>query len=89
MNNCTNSKNIFQEAINHCRWKNVLCNVLKKINISNYKNKNFEEIIVDIYNICDNVEGVGMLAVYDITAGICRYHKINIDKVYIIGSGPR
>lgn len=82
-------ENIFEEAINHCRWKKSLFCVLKKINICNYENKTFEEIILEIYNICDNIEGVGMLSIYDITAAICRYNKINIDKVYIIGKGPK
>lgn len=26
---------------------------------------------------------------YDISAAICRKHKININKVFIIGSGPK
>lgn len=86
---CRRSTNIFQEAISHCRWKKVLNNILKQINIVNYKNKTFEEIIYDIYNICDNVKGVGMLTIYDITSAICRYYKININKVYIIGNGPK
>ena len=30
-----------------------------------------------------------MLSMYDISAGICRYYNINIDKVYIIGNGPK
>ena len=30
-----------------------------------------------------------MLAIYDITSAICRYYNINIDKVYIIGNGPK
>jgi hypothetical protein len=30
-----------------------------------------------------------MLSVYDITSAICRYYKIIIDKVYIIGGGPK
>ena len=82
-------ENIFEEAINHCRWKKSLYLVLKEINICNYENKTFEEILLEIYNICDNIEGVGMLSIYDITAAICRYNKINIDKVYIIGKGPK
>ena len=82
-------ENIFEEAINHCRWKKSLYLVLKEINIYNYKNKTFEEILLEIYNICDNIKGVGMLSIYDITAAICRYNKINIDKVYIIGKGPK
>jgi hypothetical protein len=30
-----------------------------------------------------------MLSIYDITAAICRFNKINIEKVYIIGKGPK
>jgi hypothetical protein len=89
MKSCNNSTNIFQEAIDHCRWKKVLNLVLEKINISDYENKTFEEIIFEIYNICDNVNGIGMLTIYDITSAICRYYTINIDKVYIIGNGPK
>lgn len=88
MKSC-NSTNIFQEAINHCRWKKVLCNVLEKINISDYENKSFEEIIVEIHNMCISVSGIGLLTVYDITSAICRYYEININKVYIIGAGPK
>lgn len=82
-------ENIFEEAINHCRWKKSLYLLLKKINICNYENKTFEEILLEIYNISSNIKGVGMLSVYDITAAICRYYKININKVYIIGKGPK
>ncbi len=81
----------FEEALSHCRWKTVLRNVLTeiKINISKYYNKTFEEIITLIYSICESVKGIGMLSVYDITSAICKYYKINIDKVYIIGNGPK
>lgn len=89
MKSCNNSTNIFQEAINHCRWKKALHSILTKINIVNYENKTFEEIMFEIYNICDNVKGLGMLTIYDITSAICRYYKINIDKVYIVGNEPR
>ena len=89
MKSCNDSTNIFQEAIDHCRWKKALHDILKKINIVNYENKTFEEIIFEIYDICDNIKGVGMLTIYDITSAICRYHKIIIDKVYIIGNGPK
>ena len=89
MKSCNRSTNIFQEATDHCRWKKVLHSVLNKINIVDYENKTFEEIIFEIYNICDNVKGVGMLTIYDITSAICRYYTINIDKVYIIGNGPK
>lgn len=69
-------------------WKTVLRNTLKIIDIEKYKDKNFDEIYVEIYNICKEINGLGKLVIYDITEAICRYHNINIDKVYIIGSGP-
>ena len=86
---------IFQEAIDHCRWKKVLRNnVLTKTefqehNLHEFKSKNFNEILLFVYNICDKVEGIGMLTIYDITSAICRYNKINIEKIYIIGKGPK
>ncbi len=93
MSSCLKGKNLFYEAIAHCRWKKVLYNILKDIdiNIKNdyFQNKTFEDIIIEIYNICVNIKGLGMLTVYDITAAICRYYKINIDKVFIIGNGPK
>jgi phage regulator Rha-like protein len=89
-NNDNINDDIFNEAISHCRWKNILKNtVLNKINISEYKNKQFDDILIDIYNMCKNINGIGKLTIYDITSCICRYHKININKVYIIGSGPK
>jgi len=89
MKTCNHSTNIYQEAIDHCRWKKVLHLILKEINILDYKNKTFEEIICKIYDICHNVQGIGMLTMYDITSAICRYYNININKVYIIGNGPK
>lgn len=89
MASCGMSKHVFQEAIDHCRWKGVLRNVLNNIIITDYKNKNFEEIMTDVYNICHNVSGIGMLTIYDITSSICRKYNVNIDKVYIIGNGPK
>jgi hypothetical protein len=90
MKTCNKSNNMFQEAIDHCRWKKVLHSVLKKINVSNYNNNNtFEEIFLQIYIICNDVKGIGTLTIYDISAAICRFYKINIDRVYIIGNGPK
>jgi hypothetical protein len=86
---------IFQEAIDHCRWKKVLRdNVLAKTefqehNLEQFTSKSFNEILLFVYNICDKVEGIGMLTIYDITFAICRYNKINIEKIYIIGNGAK
>jgi len=97
MKSCRHSTNIFQEAIDfqepidHCRWKKSLYPVLKRINKDkdDYKNNTFEEIYIDIHNICHPVPGLGLLTIYDITSAICRYYNVIIDKVYIIGNGPK
>jgi hypothetical protein len=88
MNTCYSTAP-FQEAINHCRWKKVLYAVLKDINILHYKNKTFDEIMIKIYSICKTIKGIGMLTMYDITSAICRYYQIRIDRVYIVGKGPK
>ena len=86
---------IFQEAVNHCRWKSALRNnvlkqnELQEQNLHRFACKSFEYILLTVYNICETVEGIGMLTIYDITSAICRYNKIIIDKIYIIGDGPK
>jgi predicted nucleic acid-binding Zn finger protein len=92
---CGSKRYIFQEAIDHCRWKKVLRNnVLVKTefqehNLHQFTGKCFNEILLFVYNICDKVKGIGMLTIYDITSAICRYNKIIIEKIYIIGKGPK
>ena len=85
--------NIFQEAMDHCRWKRQLDTFLLRPELhdnilQDYSGKSFEEILLTVYNICEKVKGVGMLTVYDIVAAICRFNNINIERVYIIGGGP-
>ena len=87
---CSNSSyNMFQEAISHCRWKTVLHNFLTNCDINQFQNKSFDDIFVTIYNMCKNIKGLGVLTVYDITSATCRRYNIVIDKVFIIGSGPK
>lgn len=92
---CSSKKKIFEEALSHCRWKSVLRNEilsseqLQKENLTRYTGCTFEEILLMVYNICRNVKGIGMLTIYDITSAICRYNNINIEKIYIIGNGPK
>jgi hypothetical protein len=92
---CGSKKYIFQEAINHCRWKKVLKTLvltkteLQERNLHQFANKSFDEILLWVYNICDKIKGIGMLTIYDITSAICRYNKIIIEKIYIIGKGPK
>ena len=93
---CNNtSTHIFQEALNHCRWKstlklNVLTHLdLQKSNIKSFKNSDFETIFEKVYDICKPIEGIGLLTCYDIAAAICRYNNIILSKVYLIGKGPK
>lgn len=94
-NKCASNRFIFQEAIDHCRWKSVLRNnvltntLLQEHNLHQFSGKSFDDVLLYVYNICYKIEGIGMLTVYDITSAICRYNKINIDKIYIIGKGPK
>ena len=86
---CCSSVSPFQEALSHCRWKKVLKEFLMTVKISDYKDKSFEEILISIYEKGKDIKGIGMLTIYDISAGICRYYHLKIDKVYIVGNGPK
>jgi len=92
---CSSKKYIFQEALDHCRWKTVLRNEvlshpdLQEKKLHQFIDNSFDEILLVVYAICDKVYGIGMLSVYDITSAICRYNKININNVYIVGGGPK
>jgi len=86
---------IYEDAINHCRWKKVLRNVIKtelmfqEHYLHQLKGKSFDEILLFVYDTCCKVKGIGMLIIYDITSAICRYNKINIERVYVVGNGPK
>ena len=84
---------IFQEAYSHCRWKKVFIRFLKGAKLEEkleyYKNMSFGEIFNHIYSLLENTRGLGVLVAYDIAAGICKHHSIVIDKVYIMGNGPK
>jgi len=88
-------RGIFQEAIDHSRRKNTLRNEILTLpefqedKLHQYSRMMFEEIFSGVYKTCKPVVGIGMLTVYDITVAICRYNKINIERVYIIGNGPK
>ena len=84
-----NTEVFFSEAIRHSRNRNLLREKLtQNINIDDYSNKTFEQIISEISISFYVYKKIGPLAFYDITSAICRYHNINIEKVYIIGGGP-
>lgn len=79
----------FQEAINHCRHKNIIKKIISELNIEEYKNKSFEDIYIIINNKYGNIDQIGQLAIYDLTSGICKFYNILIDKIYIVGNGPK
>lgn len=62
---------------------------IESMNISDYKDKTFEQIINDLLHKFDKIIGLGRLTAYDISAAICKYYDIKITKIYIIGPGPR
>ena len=79
---------LFFEALKHCRHKTILNNFISSINVECFKNKSFEEIFLQIS--LGKVKGsIGVLSVYDIASDIFRYHGGIINKVYIIGRGPK
>lgn len=81
---------IWTEAFTHCRHtKKLKTFITNEIDIKTYKNATFETIFMSIYDLCLKVDGLGPLVVYDLTVAICRFYKINIDRVYIIGNGPK
>ena len=51
--------------------------------------KTFEEVFQAIEKIFGPINGIGKLATYDTSAAICKKFNIPINKVYIVGGGPR
>ena len=80
---------LYHEAISHCRHKTILKTFLKKIVIEKYKNASFENIFLDVQSLVDTRGSIGSLSKYDIASDIFRYHGNMIDKVYIVGGGPK
>jgi len=86
---CGTSVNIFQDAINHCRWKTELVKLIDTVlfpNMNKCKGKTFQEIIKWVNS--RRIKGVGPLTIYDLTNGIGRHFGVSTKKVYIIGGGP-
>ena len=78
---------IFHEAISHSRKKTELKELLIREfqDLVPYSGQSFDEIFKRVSDVCT----LGPLHVYDITAAICRYHCISVDKIYIVGNGPK
>ena len=82
---------MFQEAISHVRHKDKMIRFLDLhfTNLTIYQNKTFEQIYEMVHKLVKSAYQIGKLAIYDITAAICRHYGIIITKVYIIGGGPK
>ena len=88
---CQYSEVLFEEALHHSRNGTLLRNTIVDnfSDISKYKNESFESVFADVYRVCKPIRGLGMLTTYDLSSSICRKHGKNIDRVYIIGNGPK
>ena len=80
---------LFHEARCHCRHKNILDLFLKDLNLETFENKSFEQIFLDVRNMKRNKGSIGPLTIYDIASDVFRHNGGQINKVYIIGSGPK
>lgn len=84
-------EHVFAKAMSHTRNKTILRNAIdndfKKL-ITNKPGNTFEEIWIAVSNICDKYHGLGQLICWDITKELCNHHYIEIDRFYVIGSGP-
>jgi hypothetical protein len=84
------SKNVlFYEAKYHCRHKTVLYDFLKNLNLDSFKDKPFSQIFLELKNMNRKKGSIGNLTIYDIASDIVRHSGGQINKVYIIGSGPK
>ena len=59
-----------------------------------YSGLSFQDIYIMVHTDVlqlnkQGIKGIGVLGKYDIASAICRYHHINIDKIYIVGGGPK
>ena len=88
----SHKKVLFYEAKSHCRHKLILDLFLKQLDLESFKNKSFEEIFLEIKKFKQEKVrkgSIGNLTIYDIASDISRYYGNIIEKVYIIGSGPK
>jgi hypothetical protein len=85
--NC--KKVLFWEARCHCRHKTILDLFLKDIDVNAFKNKSFAQVFLEIHALKRPKGSIGTLTLYDIASDIVRHNGGCIDKVYIIGSGPK
>lgn len=86
------SKLDLKETMLHSRRGSTVSRFIESMNILDYKDKTFEQIIIDLLIKFDKINGLGRLTAYDITAAICKYYDIEITKyislVLVLGEQP-
>ena len=80
---------LFHEARCHCRHKTILNEFLNNLNLDSFKHKTFSEIFLELKNVHRRKGSIGNLTMYDIASDIVRHSGGQINKVYIVGSGPK
>jgi hypothetical protein len=80
---------LFHEAMCHCRHKTILNEFLNNHNLNNFKTITFSEIFLELKNVQRRKGSIGNLTIYDIASDIVRHNGGQINKVYIVGSGPK
>ena len=63
--------------------------MIHEINLVSYQGKTFEEVLSSITKHSQKFSGIGPLSIYDISSGISRWNAIPINRVYIVGDGPK
>jgi len=86
---CSRTTSVFQEAYNHSRQKTLILKMIDSLSLSSYQGKSFEDVLSSITNVAKQFPGIGKLGIYDIASGISRYNAIPVERVYIIGDGPK
>jgi hypothetical protein len=54
-----------------------------------FAGKTFEEVYCKIRETSSKIDEIGKLTLYDLTAAMCKYHGTKINRVYIVGNGPK
>jgi hypothetical protein len=85
----TKTSYVFQEGYNHSRNKHIFRQTFDTLELSKFEGKSFEDVFLTISSICDSTKGLGTLAIYDVTAAICRSNNIPIENIFLIGNGPK
>lgn len=75
---------VFKKAFDHYNY--ILKDAIQRYSYNDYS---FESIFVYVNSVFKNIKGLGILAIIDVTKCICNEFSINVDRIYLVGSGPK